>query len=342
MSSTKPHVVVYAHPWHLTRSAAFHDLLLDPLQSYFSFELIGWDYETPLSPPEPGASYIFCQLVPPAPYLQAARCVWIPMWDEARIYPRSWWNRLPKTLRVVAFSEAAFRRARRTGLNALRLHYYKNPAEFEPVSWTQGRVLLYWNRVGLVGPEFLARLCDVLKVDKLLFKSETDPNYVNLAAYNLSPRLGSTEVVSLPTFDARQDYVAATREANIFIAPRTTEGAGMVFLEALARGCAVFAYNDATMNEYITGGEDGYFFRRFWNARRAIRGFQARFSRHGLGKHPPFKYALREADQDWSVIAALDIQKLGETAQQRHQQGYALWQREIPQYIRFLMEAINA
>lgn len=336
-------VVVYAQGWHLTHSAAFHDLLLDPLQSYFDFELIGWDYGTPIPQPEPGTSYIFCQLIPPKEYLyaDAIRTIWLPMWDNVRPYPQRWWNRMPKTLRVVAFSQAAYSRATRAGLTALRLQYFKNPADFEPAGWTQGRVLSYWNRVGLIGPEFLAHLCEVLKVDKLLFKSGTDPDYVDVATYNLPAKLGRTEVEVLPTFATREAYLAATQAANIFIAPRIAEGAGMTFLEALVRGSAVFAYNEATMNEYITSGENGYFFKRFWNAERVVRAVRAKFAYRGIGTHPPFRYTLRESEQDWSEITALDIEALGETARQRHQQGYIRWQSQIPQYADFLRDAIS-
>lgn len=340
--SAKLHVIVYAQSWHLTRSAAFHDLLLDPLQSYFDFELIGWDYGNPLPPPESERSYIFCQLVPPNEYLHAdtIRMVWLPMWDNVRSYSQSWWNRMPKTLRVVAFSDAVYRHATRAGLTTLNLQYFKNPADFKPVNWSRGRVLSYWNRVGLIGPDFLAHICDVLKVDKLLFKSEPDPDYVNIAAYNLPATLGRTEVEILPTFATRQEYLAATSEANIFIAPRIAEGAGMTFLEALVRGSAVFTYNAPTMNEYITGGEDGYFFRRFWTAERVARRLRANFAYRGIGKHPQFQYTLRESEQNWNEIATLDIEKLGEAAGQRHKQGYARWQNEIPQYVDFLREAI--
>ena len=61
--------------------------------------------------------------------------------------------------------------------------------------------------------------------------------------------------------DARQDYLKYLNQANIFIAPRAAEGVGLSFVEALARGCAVFAYDAPTMNEYITHKADGFLFK---------------------------------------------------------------------------------
>lgn len=333
-----PEILVYSQEWHLTRSGAFDDLLIEPLRPYAQVMQKAWLDES-VSDASTAPVIAFCQVLPPNDWLnqQTARLVWLPMWDDIRDRPQAWWNALPKTLRVVAFSQAVTQRANQAGLRVLELQYFKNPANFSPVAWDGERVLYYWNRRGLVSPRFLERMCAALKIDRLLFRAEIDPQVDERARYNLPEKLGSTVVEQIETTAAREDYWKRIAPANIVIAPRLHEGAGMVFLEALARGCAVFAHNAPTMSEYIEHGMNGVLLSRTWSIQRLSSALRWRLAQRGVKIGGSFQYQLPE-QQNWDALAALDLAALGQQARTSHVVGYAQWQAQQAEYARFVLE----
>jgi hypothetical protein len=113
----------------------------------------------------------------------------------------------------------------------------------------------------------------------------------------------------------------------------------MAFLEALARGCAVFAYNGQTMSDYIKSGTSGYLFRRSWSwdIQRRIRQGRVNLARHNIGRVSPLMISLQVRNQNWNEISNLNLELLGQEAQRQQQIGYQTWQAQIPGYARFLL-----
>jgi glycosyltransferase involved in cell wall biosynthesis len=58
-------------------------------------------------------------------------------------------------------------------------------------------------------------------------------------------------------FNSPSEYANYVRQTNVYFAPRTTEGIGMSYLEALSWGLCVVAPDAPTMNEYIVNGVNG-------------------------------------------------------------------------------------
>jgi Glycosyl transferases group 1 len=322
-------LLAYGLDWHLRGSRAFDSLLIEPLAEFASIELRGWDGQAVPEPIEPGRPTIFCMFPPPAEALgvPGARIVWIPMWDHARIYNQEWWERLSPELRVVALSKPVADRARSAGLSTLELRYYLDPSVLPTVEWDRGRVACYWNRTGMISPEALERLCQTLSLGRLLFRDQLDPRVDPGMAYTLPDTLGSTEVIPIRP-SSKEEYLDLTREANFFIAPRTAEGVGLTFLEAMARGGCVIGYDAPTMNEYIRDGENGLL-------------FKSRFPRF----HPAaFVRLLRRSphavnvDQPWKRFSRQDHRALGERARLDHIAGHRSWLESIPAYGRFILD----
>jgi len=337
-------LVAYCLEWHITKSHAFSDVLVEPLKPYADIQLMPWEPTGVSAQPfERGAVLIFCEVQPPDELLAdpRARIVWLPMLDNVVGYPQEWWNRFPKSLRVVAFSEHVAQRARTAGLCVLRLKYFPDPKKFAPADWSRGRILFYWNRVGLASPALLRRICQAAQVQKLILRDQPDPGIASVSPLAIQSRLGRTAVEHLPAFLPREEYLRAVGEANIHIAPRVFEGAGMAFLEAMARGCAVFATDTPTMNEYIVHKENGYLFSprgaglkwyRLWQ-RWVGRIMGSRDSKDSL-----YVYTVPPRLQNWNEIARMDIESLGMTALKRHQAGYTEWQKQIECYARFILD----
>jgi len=326
------HIKAYVLDWHISNSLAFVDFLLDPLRSYYSIEFEEWDGTSlPSRFSEDSAANgtcVFCQLPPPPSAFEVpgVKIIWAPMWDQAQGYSQKWWQVLPKSVRVLAFSEAVATRAERAGLELLRLKYFKDPSLLRPARWNQGLCLMYWNRTGILGPDFLERLCAELQIRKLLFQSVCDPLVSAEFSYRLPSRLGSTIVEEIPEFLPREQYLQLISQANLYCAPRSSEGVGIAFLEAMARGCGVLAYDGPTMNEYVVHLQNGYLLEKSPDKptilERVIR--RMRWTTPGRVRR---KVSMR---QDWACLRAINWQALGDAARNDHMEGHRNWLRSIP------------
>lgn len=332
----RPRVVAYCLDWHVTYSAAFRELLVAPLAEHADIELIGWDGET--VPETPGSSddlpTIFCQLAPPTDYfdrIEPRRVVWIPMWDNIRERGRRWWRALPRELRIVGFSRAVVACAERAGLPVLPLTYSIDPGDYPNSTWSQGPMLFYWNRVGLVDPEFLQRLCSAITARTLFFRPDLDPRIDPSRRYELPERLGNTRVEVVSPAD-RRAHLAYLRSANVFLSPRPYEGVGLATLEALASGCAVLAHDGAAMNEYIEHGESGFLLRG--SRARSTRRFPGPRRSRTIGDAP----LTLSLDQDWDALARIDLQLLGAQAKRTQAEGFSRWRAAWPDYARFVLD----
>ena len=339
--------------WHINVSSAFRDLLIESLKPYASIQLQCWDGKIfPLDVEDvvrKSAPIIFCQLPPPLALLSACpeKIIWLPMWDHACGYPDSWWQSLPKDLRIVAFSDQIAAKSKLAGIKYLHLKYYLDPEKFLPVNNHGQRVLFYWNRVGFLPSQVLIKICNTLHIDTLLFRDKVDPFYPPDAKFDLPSRVGRTRVITCNQTMTQEEYMRFVSQANICIAPRLKEGVGLVFLEMMAQGCTVFAYDAPTMNEYINHLENGYLLKHHGNslaAKSSIRIHTAWFKysnriRSYLGKKPKkSKDTPVTSYQDWKDIAHLDLSKLGSKAREDHFDGYLHWRASIQEYADFILK----
>ena len=345
-------IPVFGLTWHIHQSPALYELLISPLSPYMQFKQLGWDGESELPGFESATlrnnPILFFQLPPPESIYNDSdlRLVWIPMWDQARGYNLEWWGRLPKKMRVVSFSNEISLRARAVGLKTLDVRYFISPAECGLADWDKPRTLLYWNRTGMVGQAFLHKLCNALDVEVLLFRQRIDPRVLSWCSYVLPEKLGNTVVKELRLapegVDAHRHYLQHLDQANIFVAPRLSEGVGLSFVEALARGCAVFAHDAPTMNEYITHKKNGFLLHHhhrsvFNSMRNQITKKAHRIARY-LGYESLFFDYPVTARQNWSEIKKLDLQALGIQARQEQHEGYSLWKNILQQYASFILD----
>jgi hypothetical protein len=192
-------IPVFCFDWHIAKSPSLREILVKPLSPYLQFDVTPWDgVHLELSGRRIRETPLVFFLFPPPPHLLSApdaRLVWIPMWDED--YRDTWWMALPKSLRIVAFSEPVLQKAQAAGLPALSLKYHNDPEAVKPVSWEGAKILFYWNRIGLVGREFLRRICRVLDIEVLYFRRRADPGWPSWCDYDLPERLGKTRVKEL-------------------------------------------------------------------------------------------------------------------------------------------------
>lgn len=342
-------IPAYCLDWHINQSKAFHELLVEPLKPYADIRLTAWDGkdDSPLKQLKHTGlegPVIFCQRPPSTEIMNVsqAKLIWIPMWDNVAINWSSdeWWATLPKTLRIVAFSEKVAQKAENAGLPTLKLRYHKDPSKFEAADWSHGLVLFYWNRTGLFGPQFIKKLCATLNVRELYFRGSIDPKIANSAAYTLPAELGKTRVHEVSRFESQATYFDILRRCNLYLAPRALEGVGLTFLEAMASGCAVIGYNGPTMNEYLRHGVSGWVFENMsleaetsFLFRKLIRNIPHWF-RWGGQKVYSNRVSL---SQDWDAFAKVDLESLGHAARTNQETGFRIWKSKIQEYANFVL-----
>jgi len=337
-----PKLQAFGIAWHQQHSPAFYDVLINPLKPYINIQFNAWHNREDSSALISSDPIILCQVFPPKELLdnRHSRIIWIPMWDDVRWWRQRNWDAITReNLRVVAFSEQIANHAVKAGISTLKLQYFKDPDLFPNRHWNE-RVLLYWNRTGLINPKFLDRLCAALEVDRLIFRPVIDPKVPSKLDYSLPSKLGRTLVEQMPISREHNLYLEELKQANIFIAPRQFEGIGMSFLEALASGCAVFAYNAPTMNEYITSQEDGFLFKRISKVtpRSLMRSVQGRLAKKLKIIPNPSVFRSLPIRQDWELIQNLSIEKLGASARERHINGFQQWDENLTRYAQFIGE----
>ena len=160
--------------------------------------------------------------------------IFVPMYDNE--WGSFWqWKRIAWSgMGVISFCDKLSAHARKCGVtNILDVRYFPDPAEFPHASGDPKRVFL-WER-GDIGRSVAERL--------------------------FPPSAGYVfDVKRADEFLERRAYLERLSQCGIVMAPRRKEGIGMAFLEAMALGKCVVAHDDATMNEYITHGENGILF----------------------------------------------------------------------------------
>jgi hypothetical protein len=338
-------VVAYCLKWHLGSSSAFREVLVDSLSELLDVELVCGDPWSRVGLP-PDRPLVFCQILPPRHVIDSGRrIVWIPMWDNAVQYAEHWWRTLPANVSIVAFSDAVAARASAAGVETLHLRYFPEPPA-ESASWGNGLTLLHWNRTGLAGPDFLARLCAAIGANRLLYRNRLDPGAPEALGYELPARLGETVVERIEP-GTRAEYLACLDRANVFLAPRAVEGIGLTFLEAFGRSCAVLARDAPTMNEYVVHRTTGYLFGRSDGAvpeaepepeQRPL-GTAGRLRWKLFGPPPisqPAPSFALSPDRHWDDLAGIDLQAVGAAARIAHERGRTEWVASLPRLASFL------
>jgi hypothetical protein len=334
-------ISAFCMPWHVTASDAFERILVSPLRGLLRITLTPWD-ENPALPMQYFAQdrkrpLLFCQLPPPATLLEQsdARLAWIPMWDEVASWPSTFWQSLPKTVRIIAFCEPVEQQARLWGLPCLRLRFFLDPALVEPVSHGNNRRLLYWNRIGLYSQGALARICRDLEIAELVHVFRPDPRYASTDLL-LPERIGRTDVSTIREVLPEKDYARLLASCNLALAPRPVEGVGLTVLQSMVRGACVLAYDGPATNEYVVHGHSGHLFRSY---SRRVHNWRKSLGKrwHRLtGKRRPYLYHMVGVGQIGSALRRIDPEQLGVTARQEHELGYARWNSGLEEYASFL------
>lgn len=185
-------------------------------------------------------------------------CVYIPMydWDWGS---RAQWRRLSRSgVSVISFCDKVTRWAFRAGFNSERVlpvHFAYDPQLFDDYSGNPD-ICAIWDR-GFFGFSTLRNLFPPKFFQKIILIRRQQPGLVYEPIAQEDIDLYNIEIHE-SDFLPRDEYLRLLKEPGVFIAPRPKEGIGMSFLEQLAMGKCVIVHDDATMNEYVVDGLNGF------------------------------------------------------------------------------------
>ena len=253
-------IIFVGHSYHQkTKSNSF---IIELLKQKYNVELL-FD-ESWLTGEEPDTSFIdesyhavvFWQNVS-VNMLSSIKCnnvIFFPMYDAVYDQGDDYWYNY-RNLKIVCFSHTLHEKLNKLSFNTMYIQYFPECGilqELDELSifFWQRRFEITWNTVKeLFYKEDIKSIHIHKAVDpsqEFVKPSETDEKIYNITYSDW--------------FETKQDYYNVMKSKSIYIAPRSYEGIGFSFLEAMAMGKVVVAADNPTMNEYITHGKNGFLF----------------------------------------------------------------------------------
>ena len=100
-------------PWHFNKSNAFYRIFDEHLKGRNQITFQVWDEFSIPSTIMKEDVFLFCQKLPSSELLSGIKnkIIWIPMWDDIHTHSQSWWNKLPKNIKIISFSASVTKKA---------------------------------------------------------------------------------------------------------------------------------------------------------------------------------------------------------------------------------------
>lgn len=202
---------------------------------------------------------LFWQRLNPIAELEkiTAKIIWVPMFDSISFDYLFWKNLSLLPIKVLCFSKVIYRQCQKFGIESVYAQYFIKPEWDDKDAPDRAKNLFFWNR-GAVSFEMIKKIIDPGFLNTFIYLSRPDPNYKAENLTSEDKEKFKIQTVEMDFKESRTEYFNLVKKAGLFVAPRKKEGIGLSFIEALAYGSVVLAYNGGTMNEYIRHGYNGY------------------------------------------------------------------------------------
>ena len=187
-------------------------------------------------------------------YIAYDQGVFFPMFDGCpRVHKTEKWYRF-RNFQIISFSQTLYDNLRRAGFSAEYVQFFPKPIETSNLGDLHS--VFFWNRRAVINLNVVGKLFANYPLKLLHVHKALDPNQVYVV-----PKKQYAEKVEYSTwYEQKTDMWNDIEKCAFYVAPREKEGIGMSFLEAMAMGRVVVAPNQATMNEYIKHGVNGYLY----------------------------------------------------------------------------------
>lgn len=195
------------------------------------------------------------QVLPPRDLLD--RCV---EFDAAAFFPmldacpnlrkvEKWWPY--RDFNIICFSKFLEQQLLGLGLSARYVQYFPEPRD--ELVYGEADSAFLWFRRDEINPKLVGELFAESNVRHVHIHNAPDFG----STFEKPPENGPIQYSYSTWFERKSELNATIGQSAFYMAPRSCEGIGMSFLEAMAMGKCVVAPNQPTMNEYIQHGETG-------------------------------------------------------------------------------------
>lgn len=203
-----------------------------------------------------------------APFLlsNGKKTLIVPMYDGTGEMPPIHWLSMRDGL-FLNFSEVLHKTHISLGLNSIYIKYYPNPENYPKFSPGKDNTnsIFFWERQPVSGlsVDWLAHQINQQHYSpkRIHIHQSPDPGqYIKRHSSVISDILPGRNITTSSWYDSKKEFLQNLCQFGIYIAPRKAEGIGFSFIDAMACGMVVFAYDKPTMNEYIVHGKNGIIF----------------------------------------------------------------------------------
>ena len=190
--------------------------------------------------------------------LKCEQIVWFPMYDSEESTDYSFYTSyLGLPIKIFSFSKKLYEKIKKAGLECYSYQYYPSPL-VGIKELLKGKRLFFWTRTSDITWDTVKKLLGENEVEKTILQINPDPSYKKTIVTKEDIIRYNIEIVE--GWLSRENLFNLFSSCNIFISPRRSEGIGMSFLDALSQGLCVIAHDNATMNEYVIDGVNGYLY----------------------------------------------------------------------------------
>lgn len=194
----------------------------------------------------------------------AKNVILIPMFDACP-HTKEFWDKY-KQYKIFCFSKTLYNLLKTYNFNTFYSQYYlslwpvvENKLQTESVHSNNKLKVFFWERSKVITWEVVKKLLVNFENIELHYHYSTnisDKNFIKPT----EEEVNKFSITFSDWFETQDDYKKIVEETDIYIAPRESEGIGLSFIEAIAAGCLVIAYDSPTMNEYIINNFNGLLF----------------------------------------------------------------------------------
>jgi len=155
------------------------------------------------------------------------------------------------SVHFISFSKTLHKFLLLSGCNSSFIRYWPKP----PLEDSEkNESIFFWERnPSHLNIENVVGMTEQSKIP-IFARKLPDPHDLSGA---IPTELNSRVTLIEPDWITKEKYSELIAQNQVFVSPRPWEGIGLSFLEAMANGSCVIAFNNPTMNEYIKSGSNG-------------------------------------------------------------------------------------
>ena len=193
---------------------------------------------------------IWQQLIDPEEidFLHPKNVILVPMYDDCPLEIDGWLKY--KKYKILCFSKYLYNLLYENGFNCFYSQYYIKPNVLLGTQIKNNINAFFWERTERLNWTLIRQICKYLPLSHLHFHTGLTKN-IDLTLRPNEEETKQYNITYTDWFENKDDLNMILSNTQIYFAPRKEEGIGMSFIEAIAAGSIVVAYDSSTMNEYI-------------------------------------------------------------------------------------------